>query len=79
MSFWPRLNTYIRSGFFGSIFAQANPNSVYGSIFQNNMDDSSFNVVNDSLIKTSTLARQAFVGYQVDVSANPVTACKVSF
>ena len=74
-----RLNTYSRSGYFGSIFSQANPNTVYGSIFENNMDDSSFNAVNDSLIKTSTLPRQAFSGYQKDVSANPETACKVSF
>ena len=77
--FLPRLNTYSRSGYFGSIFSQANPNTVYGSIFENNMDDSSFNAVNVSLIKTSTLPRQAFCGYQEDVSANPETACKVSF
>ena len=77
--FLPRLNTYSRSGYFGSIFSQANPNTVYGSIFENNMDDSSFNAVNVSLIKTSTLPRQAFSGYQEDVSANPETACKVSF
>ena len=75
----PRLNTYPRSGYFSSIFSQANPNTVYGSIFENNMDDSSFNAVNDSLIKTSTLPKQAFSGYQADVSANPETACKVSF
>ena len=76
--FGPRLNTYT-SGSFTSIFTQAKPNSVFGSIFQNNMDDSSLNVVNDSLIETSTLPRQAFGGYQADVSANPETACKVSF
>ena len=78
MSFLPRLNTHTRSSYFGSIFSQANPNTVYGSIYENNMDDSSFNAVNDSLIK-STLPRQAFFGYQTDVSANPETACKVSF
>ena len=75
----PRLNTYSISGYFGSIFTQANPNTIYGSIFENNMDDSSFNALNDSLIKTITLPRQAFSGYQEDVSANPETACKVSF
>ena len=74
----PRLNTYGRSGYFASIFTQANPNSVYGAIFQNNMDDSSFNAVDDSLIKTSTLPRQAFGGYQEHVSRRHETACKVS-
>ena len=77
--FCPRLNTDSKSSASGSIFSQANPNTVYGSIFESNMDDSSFNAANDSLIKTSTLPRQAFSGYQEDVSANPETACKVSF
>ena len=73
-----RLNTKRRSTSFANIFTQANPNSVYGSIFQNNMDDSSFNNWNDSLIKTITQSRQAYGGYQVGVSAIPETACKVS-
>ena len=77
--FWPRLNTGSKSGAIGSAFSQANPNTIYKTIFENNMDDSSFNAVNDSLIKTSTLPKQAFSGYQEDVSANPETACKVSF
>ena len=74
----PRLNTWQRSGYFASIFTQANPNSVYGAIFQNNMDDSSFNNEDESLIKTITLPGQAFAGYQAEVSANSETACKVS-
>ena len=77
--FWKsRLNTGSRTGSFGTVFSQANPNTVYGSIFQNNMDDSSFNNWNDSLIKTITQSRQAYGGYQVGVSAIPETACKVS-
>ena len=75
----PRLNTYRGSGYFASIFNQANPNTVYGAIFQNNMDDSSFNDVGESLIKTITLPRHAFAGWQDDVSANSEAACKVSF
>ena len=74
-----RLNTYKGSGFFASIFTQANPKTVYGSILQNNMDDSSFNDVSESLIKTITLPRHAFGGWQEDVSANSEAACKVSF
>ena len=77
--FCPRLNTYAKSGSFAHIFTQANPNTVYGSIFQNNMDNSSFHGFGDSLIKAINLPRQAFSGYQEDVSANPETACKVSF
>ena len=76
--FLPRLNTYSRSGYFGSIFSQANTNTVYRSIFQNNMDNSSFNDVDESLIKTITLPRQAFGGFQESVSANSETKCKVS-
>ena len=77
--FLPRLNTFRRSSSFASIFTQANPNTVYGSIFQNNMDDSSFNDVGQSLIKTITLPRHAFGGWQKNVLGNSEAACKVSF
>ena len=76
--FWSRLNTGSATGSFAAIFSHANLTSVYGSIFQNNMDDSSFNNVDESLIKTITLPGQAFAGYQAEVSANSETACKVS-
>ena len=76
--FCPRLNTGSRSSYFGSIFSQANTNTVYRSIFQNNMDNSSFNDGDESLIKTITLPRQAFGGFQESVSANSETKCKVS-
>ena len=76
--FWPRLNTGSATGSFAAIFSHANSTSVYGSIFQNNMDDSSFNNEDESLIKTITLPGQAFAGYQAEVSANSETACKVS-
>ena len=76
--FWLRLNTGTKSGSVGALFSQANPNSAYKSIFENNMDDSSFNNWDVSLIKTITIPRQAFGGYQEDVSANSETACKVS-
>jgi hypothetical protein len=72
------LNTGTKSSSFGASFSQANPNSAYKSIFQNNMDDSSFNNWDDSLIKTITITNQAFGGYQEEVSANSETACKVS-
>jgi hypothetical protein len=42
------------------------------------MDDSSFNKIDDSVIKTITLPRQALGGYQKDVAANSEAACKVS-
>ena len=75
--FGPRLNTGYRSGFSGAMFTQANPNTVYGSIFRNNMDNSSFNNFDDSLIKVITLPRQAFGGPHELVTANNETACKV--
>ena len=42
------------------------------------MDNSSFNDGDESLIKTITLPRQAFGGFQESVSANSETKCKVS-
>ena len=42
------------------------------------MDNSSFNNWNESLIKTITLPRQAYGGYQDDVLAISEIACKVS-
>ena len=71
----PRLNTG-KSYAFHTIFTRANPNTVYESVFQNNMDDSSFNNWEDSLIKTITLPVQAFGGWQEYVDSE--TACKVS-
>ena len=76
--FWPRLNTGSRTGSFGTIFTQANPNTVYESIFQNNMDDSSFNWA-ESLIKTITLPRQAYFHFQHSVSDNAEAVCKVRY
>jgi hypothetical protein len=72
------LNTGIKSGYFGSIFSQANTYTAYGSVFQNNMDNSSFNDWDESLFKTITLPRQAFAGFQESVAANSKAVCKVS-
>ena len=71
------MNTGDRSGFYGAMFTHANPNTIYGSIFRNNMDNSSFNNFDNSLIKVITLPRQAFVGPQEIVTENSETACKV--
>ena len=79
MSFFlTRLNTGSRTGSFGTVFSQANPNTVYGSIFQDNMDDDSFNY-SKSLIKLITLPRQAFFHFQHTVSDNAETVCKVRY
>ena len=78
LAFLLRLNTHRRATYFGSIFDQASPNNIYGSIFENNMDDSSFNDWHESLTKTITLPRQAYAGYQEDFSAISEIACKVS-
>ena len=78
--FGPRLNTGYRSGFSGAMFTQANPNTVYGSIFRNNMDNSSFNNWTDSLIRTinqpKRLALTANLGV---ISSNSKAACKVPY
>ena len=76
--FWPRLNTGSRSGAFGSVFSQASPNTIYESIFENNMGNSSSYDWKESLIKTVTLPRQALFYFQEHVSAFSETACKVS-
>ena len=76
-----RLNTGTRSCMCARIFTQANPNTVYASIFEKNMDDSSFNKLGKSLIKTIALPRQALYGSQgafSRVSENSRPECKVS-
>ena len=76
--FWPRLNTGIKSGYFGSIFSQANTNTAYASVFQNNMDNSSFQSLKGMFEKTSTLPKQAMLYCQDEVAAFSDKACKVS-
>ena len=76
------MNTGTRSCMCAHIFTKANPNTVYASIFEKNMDDSSFNKLGKSLIKTIALPRQALYGSEVAVSrvsAISGTKCKVSF
>ena len=78
MSFCSRLDT--GPGASGNIFSQANPNTVYESIFKNNMDDSSFNNWTESLIRTITQPKRLALTANLDViSANYEAACKVSF
>ena len=74
--FFPRLNP--RKGMFTTLFTQANPNTIYGSIFENNMDEASITNWEESLIRTITLPRQAYGGWLSDVKAISDTACKVS-
>ena len=76
--FCPRLNTGSRSGSFGTIFNQANPNTVYESIFEENMDNSSFQTLKGMFKKTITLPRQAMLYFQDEVAAFSEKACKVS-
>ena len=78
MSFLPRLNTYRRSGYFGSIFSQANPNTVYESIYEENMDNSSFQSLKGMFEKTITLPKQAMLYFQDETAAFSEKACKVS-
>ena len=76
--FCPRLNTGSRSGSFGTIFSQANPNTVYESIFEENMDNSSFQSLKGMFEKTITLPRQAMLYFQDEIAAFSEKACKVS-
>ena len=48
---------------FTTLFTQANPNTIYGSIFENNMDEASITNWEESLIRTITLPRQAYGGW----------------
>ena len=76
VGFCSRLNT--GPGAAGAIFSQANPNTVYESIFKNNMDDSMDWKWKESFIKTVTLPRQALFYFQDRVLGYPATVCKVS-
>ena len=77
--FWPRLNTGSKTGSFGYVFSQANPNTVYGSIVQNNIDNDSSYDYAESIHKTITLPRQAFFHFQHTVSDNAEAVCKVRY
>ena len=73
-----RLNTGYKSEAIASMFFQASPNTLFGAIYQNNMDNSSFMSYNKSLSKTIYLPQQAFFGLSWRVLNNPEAACKVN-
>ena len=57
-----RLNTGPRTGALGSFFIQAKSGSKYESIYQKKMDESSFNLKEESINKTIQGSNQAYFG-----------------
>ena len=69
------------SGSYGSLFLNARPHTIYGAIYANNMDISSFDDVDKfkSISKTIHLPNQAFFGTLANVLKHPEMAtCKVN-
>ena len=76
-----RLNTGAMSGSYGSLFLHARPNTTYEAIYRNNMDNSSFDDLNEfkSISKTIHIPNQAYFGTLANVLIHPEMAiCKVN-
>ena len=57
-----RLNTAHITGAMGSLFSHADSKTIYGMVFRNNMDNSSFNTADESIMKTIQSRNQAYMG-----------------
>ena len=69
------------SGSYGSLFLHARPNTTYEAIYRNNMDNSSFDDLNEfkSISKTIHIPNQAYLGTLANVLIHPeMAACKVN-
>ena len=59
------------------IWWQAQNNTIFRTIFEQNMDDSSFTSNEIALEKTINFPNEAFFGYASTVKQKQETACKV--
>ena len=65
-----RLNTGPRTGALGSYFIQAKSGSKYEMIHQKKMDESSFNLKEESINKTIQESNQAYFGRFRDIASH---------
>ena len=59
------------------LWTQSPPDTIFRSVYERNMDDSSFNENQKSMEKTISHENQAFFGDSNFVTGNKVMACKV--
>ena len=71
-----RLNTYIKGSAPASFWMQSPPNSIFKTIFEQNMDDSSFNTYKESMVKTINEPNEAFYGSFMNIQQEKMD-CKV--
>ena len=69
-NFYFRLNTDKRNGATASFFIQAKSGTKYKTIYEKKMDNSSFNMIEDSVSKTIEGSNQAFYGRFSDISGH---------
>ena len=55
---------------------QSPPNSIFKTIFEQNMDDSSFNTYKESMVKTINEPNEAFYGSFMNIQQEKMD-CKV--
>lgn len=71
------LNTNPRHGLDGRLFANAKPDTIYQAVFDQRMDELSFNLPYESMKRTVTNPNHAYFGDLYAVQANKDMACKV--
>jgi len=71
-----RLNTYIKGSAPASFWMQSPPNSIFKTIFEQNMDDSSFNTYKESMAKTIDEPNEAFYGSFMNIQQEKMD-CKL--
>ena len=71
LTYYPsRLNTGLQTGASASFFIQAKSGTKYKTIYDKKMDNSSFNMIEDSVSKTIEGSNQAFYGRFSDISGH---------
>ena len=71
------MNTYVKGSVYASFWTQSPPNSIYRTIFEQKMDDMSFDNYKKSIEKAISMPNQAFFGANRQVQEEQESACKV--
>ena len=71
------MNTAGKDNAFALYWIEAHENSILRQVFDMNMDESSFNSLEESMKKTIETRNQAFFYYEEYLTANPAFGCKV--
>ena len=72
-----RLNTQPKDTSLGGYFTQSQQGSPIGRVFQNNMDEFSFNTMDESISKTINSTHQAYFDLVSTIEENVKFGCKV--